>query len=58
MCMMRRYPFVVTDGLVVKRDEETGEFWQLVSDPPAWKPIAWPETAEVVGEVRWMGREL
>ena len=46
------------DGLIVKRAEKTGELWQLASDHPAWTPAAWPESAEVVGEVRWMAREL
>ena len=47
------------DGLLVKRagKDEAGE-WLLVSDHPAWEPAAWPDTAEVVGEVRWMAREL
>ena len=60
----RRLPghiFVVRteDGLIVKRagkDKDGG--WQLVSDHPSWKPVPWPDGAEVLGEVKWMAREL
>ena len=47
------------DGLLVKRagKNEAGK-WLLVSDHPAWASVAWPDSAEVVGEVRWMGRTL
>ena len=47
------------DGLIVKRagkDKDGG--WQLVSDHPSWKPVSWPGKAEVIGEVKWMAREL
>lgn len=52
--------FVVrkSDGLVVKRagKDDSGN-WLLDSDHPAWKPEPWGE-AEVIGEVKWMAREL
>ena len=52
--------FVVrkSDGLVVKRagKDDSGN-WLLVSDHPVWKPESWGE-AEVIGEVKWMAREL
>ena len=49
------------DGVVVKRlgkDNDGG--WLLVSDagPPEWPVGAWPDGAELIGEVRWVGREL
>ena len=47
------------DGLVVKRagkDDYGG--WQLVSDHPRWPDVPWPGDAAIVGEVRWMAREL
>ena len=60
----RRLPghiFVVRteDGLIVKfagKDKDGG--WQLASDHPSWKPVPWPDGAEVIGEVKWMAREL
>ena len=57
----RGHIFVVRteDGLIVKRagkDKDGG--WQLASDHPSWKPVPWPDGAEVIGEVKWMAREL
>ena len=57
----RGHIFVVRteDGLVVKRaGKNEGGGWQLVSDHPEWKPQPWPYGAEVIGEVKWMAREL
>ena len=46
------------DGLVVKRaGKDPGGRWQLVSDHPAWPPQPWAR-AMVIGEVKWMAREL
>ena len=45
------------DGLVVKRagrDEERN--WLIKSEHPAWPPVPWSDTTEIVGEVRWLGR--
>ncbi len=45
------------DGLVVKRvgrDEEGN--WRIESEHPAWPPVPWSDTTEIVGEVRWLGR--
>ena len=46
------------DGLVVKRAGKDQDGWRLVSDHPAWAPVPWPQTAELIGEVKWMSREL
>ena len=47
------------DGLVVKRaGKGTDGGWQLVSDHPRWPDVPWPDDAAIVGEVRWMAREL
>ena len=32
--------------------------WQLLSDHPACNPVPWPHDAEVLGEVKWMARNL
>ena len=46
------------DGLVVKRaGKDPGGRWQLLSDHPAWPPQPWAR-AMVIGEVKWMAREL
>ena len=45
------------DGLVVKRvgrDEERN--WQIESEHPAWPPVPWSDTTEIIGEVRWAAR--
>ena len=47
------------DGLVVKRAARDGSGrWLLRSDNPHWKDQAWPADAVLIGEVKWMGREL
>ncbi len=47
------------EGLVVKRaGKGTDGGWQLVSDHPRWPDAPWPGDAVIIGEVRWMAREL
>ena len=47
------------DGLVVKRAGKSDDgHWQLVSDHPSWLDAPWPDDAVIIGEVRWMAREL
>ena len=47
------------DGLVVKRaGKDTAAGWQLVSDHPRWPDAPWPDDAAIIGEVKWMAREL
>ena len=47
------------DGLVVKRaGKDTAAGWQLVSDHPRWPDAPWPSDATIIGEVKWMVREL
>ena len=46
------------DGLVVKRLVKSGHGWLLVSDNPEWEPAVWPESARVLGQVRWASREF
>ena len=46
------------DGPVVKRLHRTGDGWQLVSDNKAYKPVPWPNGADVLGQVMWTGRTL
>ena len=47
------------DGLVVRRarKDDRGR-WRLASDHPAWPDTAWPDDAEVIGEVRWVATLL
>ena len=57
-----RHVYVVRspdEGIVVKRlAKNDGGGWLLGSDHPAWKPVPWPDGAEVVGEVRWVAMTL
>ena len=47
------------EGLVVKRaGKDTAGHWQLVSDHPRWPDAPWPSDAAIIGEVKWMAREL
>ena len=45
------------DGLVVKRAGKDAEGnWRIESEHPAWPPVLWSDTTEIIGEVRWLGR--
>ena len=45
------------DGLVVKRlGRSPVGGWQLVSEHPAYPPLAWAPDTEIIGEVKWMAR--
>ncbi len=46
------------DGVIVKRLGKEGGGWQLVSDNRNYKPLPWPQTATVIGQVMWTGRTL
>ena len=49
----------IEEGLVVKRaGKGTGDNWHLVSDHPRWPDAPWPSDAAIIGEVKWMAREL
>ena len=50
---------ITDDGLVVKRlgKDDNGD-WQVVSDHPAWKPVAWKADFQIIGQVRWMAQTL
>ncbi len=51
----------VPEGLVVKRlRREDDGTWILASDSdsPDWPDAPWPADAEIVGEVRWMSRDV
>ena len=50
------YVVLTDDGLVVKRLGKNGNMWQLLSDNPAWSKVAWPDNAEVVGQVMWTSK--
>lgn len=55
----RIYVVRTDDGLVVKRlEKDSSGNWLLGSEHPAWMPVAWPNRAEVIGQVRWMARSL
>lgn len=46
-------------GLVATRaSKDPGGGWWLTGDHPNWKPEPWPSQAQVIGEVRWVGKSL
>ena len=55
----RIFVFLTGDGVVVKRagEDETGKRL-LVSDHPAWEPVALPDDANILGEIAWTARTL
>ena len=55
----RIFVFLTGDGLIVKRADE-GETSErvLVSDHPAWAPVAFTDDADILGEVAWTARTL
>ena len=52
----RIYVLQTEDGLMVKRAGREKAGWQLLSDNPYWPSVAWPDDAQVVGEVRWCAK--
>ena len=53
----RIYVIRTDEGLIVKRLEKRADGGlRLTSDNPAWDPVPWPNRAELVGEVKWMGK--
>ncbi len=52
----RIYALRTAQGLVVKRAARNRRGWLLTSDHPDREAVAWPEDAEIIGEVRWMAR--
>ena len=53
----RIYALRTSQGFIVRRaarDETRG--WLLESDHPDREAVAWPDDAEIIGEVRWMAR--
>ena len=55
----RIYALRTVDGLVLGRaGRDSAGGWLLENDHPDWKPLAWPDDAEIIGQVRWMARTL
>ena len=52
------FVLITGDGLVVKRLDKDDNGWQLTSDHPAWKPVAWTDDTQIIGQVRWMAKTL
>ena len=47
------------DGVVAKRAKRAeGGTWMLASDDDAWEPMPLTADAVVIGEVKWMAKEL
>ena len=56
----RIYVLRIANGLLVKRAGRAGRDWILTSDnaSPNWPDIPWPAGTDIVGEVRWVARDL
>ena len=52
----RIYVLQDDDSLLVKRAGREKSGWLMLSDNPYWPPAPWPESATVIGEVRWSAR--
>lgn len=53
------YALRTEEGLVVRRaGRDRAGKWLLESDHRDREPVAWPDDAEVIGQVRWMARML
>lgn len=51
------YALRTTRGFMVRRaGRDKASAWLLESDHPDRKAVAWPDDAEIIGEVRWMAR--
>lgn len=53
------YALRTEEGLMVRRaGRDRAGKWLLESDHPDREPVAWPDDAVVIGQVRWMARML
>lgn len=53
------YVVRIPGGLVARRAvKDPAGAWWLTGDHPNWKPEPWPSQAQVIGEVRWVGKSL
>lgn len=53
----RIFALYTEDRLVVRRaGKDASGAWLLQCDHAAWPTVAWPDDAELIGEVRWMAR--
>ena len=52
------YAIRINDGIVVRRLDKIRDQWQLVSDHPKWKSEPIPNSAEIIGKVKWTAKTL
>ena len=50
------YVIRINDGIAVRRLDKSKDRWQLVSDHPKWKSEPFPDSAEIIGEVKWTAK--
>ena len=52
------YAIRIGDNLIVRRLAKSQDKWQLIGDHPELKPEPLPNSAEIIGELRWMAKTL
>ena len=52
------YAIRIGDNLIVRRLAKSEDKWQLIGDHPELKPEPLPNSAEIIGELRWMAKTL
>ncbi len=50
------YAIRINDDIVVRRLDKNKNGWQLVSDYPKLKSESFPDSAEIIGEVKWTAK--
>ena len=52
----RIYAIRIGGSLIVRRLTKIKDKWQIISDHSKSKPVPFPSSAEIIGEVRWMAK--
>ena len=50
------YAIRINDDVVLRRLDKDENGWQLASDHPEWKSEPLPNSAEIIGEVKWTAK--
>ena len=50
------YAIKANDGIAVRRLGKNKDRWQFVSDHPKWQSEPFPDSAEVIGKVKWTAK--
>ena len=50
------YAIRINNNIVVRRLDKNKDQWHLVSDHPKWKSEPFPDSAEIIGEIKWTAK--